>query len=94
MILRATPHSWKAHVPPDSPPPVMPPSSEPPPEVIDLPPGEPIQPVREPGQVNPAQAGGVRDDKSRMALRAASPSGIGSPLSRHCTAALKPSAWA
>lgn len=56
MILRATPGSWNAHVPPDSPPPVMPPSPEPPPEVIDLPPGEPVQPVREPGQVNPAQA--------------------------------------
>lgn len=44
-----------AEVPPDSVPPVMPPKPEPPPEVIDLPTGEPVQPVREPGQVNPAQ---------------------------------------
>ena len=56
MSLGATHPSWMDHVPPGSPPPVMPPSPEPPPEVIDLPPGEPVQPVREPGQVNPAQA--------------------------------------
>lgn len=94
MTFHATPRSWKAHVPPGSPPPVMPPSPEPPPEVIELPPGEPVQPVREPGKVNPAQAFVGRDDKSRMAFCASAPSGIGSPLSRHCTAALKPSAWA
>lgn len=94
MSFLATPLSWKAHVPPGSPPPVMPPSLEPPPEVIELPPGEPVQPVREPGKVAPAQAFGDRAAKSRIAFLASVPSGIGSPLSRHCTAALKPSAWA
>jgi hypothetical protein len=56
MILAVAPTSWRAEVPPGSPPPVMPPTTEPPPEVIDLPHGEPVQPVREPGQIPPAQA--------------------------------------
>ncbi|MDI1273946.1 hypothetical protein [Polaromonas sp.] len=88
MSLHPTPPAWKAHLPPGSPPPVMPPVQEPSPEVIELPPGEPVQPVREPGQVNPAQAFIGRDDSPDGPLR------FGSLLSPPGRSALTPSSWA
>ncbi|MDI1239253.1 MAG: hypothetical protein PSV26_17355 [Polaromonas sp.] len=70
MSLHPTLPAWKAHLPPGSPPPVMPPAQDPSPEVIELPPGEPVQPVREPGHVSPAQAFIGLENSAQMALRA------------------------
>ena len=43
-------------LPTDIPPPVMPPQPDESPEVVDLPPEQPVLPVREPGKVVPLQA--------------------------------------
>jgi len=51
-----TNHICATEVPPGSPPPVMPPSPETPDEIVELPPSEPTQPIREPGKVIPTQA--------------------------------------
>ena len=43
-------------MPTDAPAPVMPPSPELPPGRVKLPPNEPSLPIREPGEVEPAQS--------------------------------------